>query len=89
MTVHIGIGLVFCLASLILPWWLFLLIGLLMTFVYRNFYELFFIAIFLDLLYGAPSGKFFGFRFALTLLAIIILATAAISKQRLKNYLHV
>lgn len=89
MIARVGIGLVFCLTSLILPWWLFLLIGLLMTFVYRNFYELFFMALFLDLLYGAASGKFFGFRFALTLLAVIILATVAISKQRLKNYLHV
>lgn len=86
---RVGIGLIFCIVSLILPWWLFLLLGVLMVSFYRNFYELFFMAFFLDLLYGAPSGKFFGFRFALTLLAVVILTTAAILKRRLKNYLYV
>ena len=86
---RVGIGLIFCIASLILPWWLFLIVGAAMAFVYRNFYELFFMAYFLDLLYGAPSGKFFGFRFALTLMAFIILTIATILKRRLKNYLYV
>ncbi|OHA25720.1 MAG: hypothetical protein A3D52_01505 [Candidatus Taylorbacteria bacterium RIFCSPHIGHO2_02_FULL_44_36] len=89
MIIRGGIGLAFCVASLILPWWLFLLIGISMAFVYRNFYELLFMAIFLDLLYGAPSGKFLGFRFALTLLAAIILVITTILKRRLKNYLNV
>lgn len=60
-----------------------------MALIYRNFYELFFMALFLDLLFGAPSGKFFGFRFALTLFAVIILATMGILKRRLKNRLYV
>ena len=89
MIVRIGIGLVFCIASLILPWWLFLPMGALMALAYRNFYELFFMALFLDLLYGAPSGKFLGFRFALTFLAVIILATTMALKHRLKNRLYV
>jgi len=89
MITRVGIGFVFCVISLILPWWLFLLIGMLMAFVFSNFYELFFMAFFLDLLYGAPSGKFFGFRFFLTLLAVIILITTTMSKHRLKNYLYV
>ena len=54
-----------------------------MTFVYRNFYELFFMALF-RLLYGAP-GKIFRLPFRLTLLAVIILATAAISNNGLKT----
>lgn len=89
MIIRIGIGLVFCITALVLPWWLFLLIGALIAFVYRNFYELFFITLFLDLLYNAPSEKFLGFRFALTGLAAIILATAAILRRRLKNHLYV
>lgn len=89
MIIRTGIGFVFCVVSLILPWWLFLLIGLSVALVYRNFYELFFMALFLDLLYGAPSEKFFGFRFALTILAAIILTATAILKRRLKNLLYV
>ena len=89
MITRIGIGIAFCVISLILPWWLFLLIGILMVFIYRNFYELFFMALFLDLIYSEPSGKFLGFRFALTILASIILFTMTILKNRLKKHLYV
>jgi len=89
MITRIGIGIVFCVVSLILPWWLFLLIGILMVFVYRHFYELFFMALFLDLVYNEPSGKFLGFRFALTIFTAAILVTITILRRRLKNHLYV
>lgn len=89
MITRIGVGIIFCVISLILPWWLFLLIGVLMVFVYHHFYELFFMALFLDLIYGEPSGKFFGVRFALTIFAVAILVIITILKRRLKNHLYV
>ncbi|MFA6273462.1 MAG: hypothetical protein WC673_03175 [Candidatus Paceibacterota bacterium] len=89
MITRIGIGIIFCVVSLILPWWLFLLIGIPMVFFYHHFYELFFMALFLDLIYSEPSGKFWGFRFALTVSAVVILVIITALKQRLKNHLYV
>lgn len=89
MIVRLITGIIFCLAVLILPWWLLLVFGGLLVIVYKNFYELILMALALDLLYGAPSSKFWGFRFALTALAIITTLLATTLRRRLKNHLYV
>lgn len=72
------------LAVLYLPFWAFVILIAVFVFLFQNFYEAVFWALFVDFLHGSQTDLFFGFRFISTLLVIIILMFAELFKKRLR-----
>lgn len=64
---RIFISLIFLISSFILPWWLVIILGLILAFYFNNFYEFIIAGLILDSLYGGIiSIEKFYFIFTLT-----------------------
>ncbi|MDO8594852.1 MAG: hypothetical protein Q7R93_05085 [bacterium] len=71
-------------AVFLLPWWLTLSCAAVLFFVFDRYYELFFTALLLDLLYAAPLERFAGFEFALALISVPLLVALSFVKKRMR-----
>jgi hypothetical protein len=59
----------------ILPWWSSLTLGVMGVFVFPSFYEVLFVGVFLDSLYGERAVSFIlGYRFTLALSVFFLLS---------------
>lgn len=67
----------------VLPWWVSLLLMVLLTFHYRNFYEVIVAAMIFDLLYGAQGVGWFGFQFSTTVVMFTLILLAAVVRTDL------
>lgn len=70
--------------ALFLPWWLVLLTASALFFVFPRFYELFFVAMCIDLLYGLPVDRFGNFQFVLSLGALFLYFALDFAKRRMR-----
>ncbi len=68
------------------PWWLVMALGVIATFFFESYFELFAIGIIIDSLYNAPTVWLHHFEYIAAALALIILALAEFLKRRLKFY---
>lgn len=66
------------------PWWVTFLAATALFFVFPNFYELIAAGMLLDLLYGAPVPRLFGFQFALSLFALLLFILLGAVKRRMR-----
>lgn len=67
------------------PHWLIAAaMGVICAFVFANFYELLFAALFLDVLYGGPLAWLGGFAYPFTLLALGLLLVVSTLKTQLR-----
>jgi hypothetical protein len=71
-------------SALFLPWWSVLLAAATLFFVFPRFYELFFLALFIDLLYGVPVAHFGNFQFVLSLFSAVLYLLFAFVKRRMR-----
>jgi len=81
---RIFVDLLLLVAAALLPWWLVILCSAAFFFVFENFVELLFVALLLDLLYGAPLERFFGFQFALSLGSAALFLALLFLKKRMR-----
>ncbi|KKW11686.1 MAG: hypothetical protein UY50_C0008G0012 [Parcubacteria group bacterium GW2011_GWA2_49_9] len=68
----------------LLPWWLVLLSAAVLFFVFEKYVEFMLIALFSDLLYGAPLPRFFDFQFVLSLGAVFLSVLFTFVKKRMR-----
>lgn len=79
-------------ALIILPWWLYIIVGIFGIFLFANFYEFFIISILSDLLYGPTqaitvfSEKNILFAFILSIISIILIMFIEKFKKNLLFY---
>ena len=72
------------LGALLLPWWLALAVSVGFFFVFPRFYELLFIALLIDLLYGIPLERFKDFQFVLSLSTGVLFLLLTTFKKRMR-----
>ncbi|MEX0933809.1 MAG: hypothetical protein WD003_00920 [Candidatus Paceibacterota bacterium] len=73
---------------LYLPWWLFLVLGIIFLFIFRSFYELVGWSLVVDLLYGTDTSLFFNTHFLMTQGALVLLVVSSIVKKYIRFYEH-
>lgn len=83
LLVRVLVGLGFIIVSFLVPWPFFLFLTFLVFIAYRILPEAFIVAFIFDILYGAPSAKFFGFQLALTALVIALYWVAALLRRKM------
>ena len=71
-------------SSLFLPWWVVILGATLCFFIFRHFYEIIFIAFFMDSLYASPVPSLGGFQFVMTAVAVLIFLIGFTAKKRMR-----
>ena len=60
------------LVAFLFPWWVAFILAAALCFVFGRYYELLFLALLLDLLYGGTGTRFGGFPFILSALALVL-----------------
>ena len=68
------------------PWWFSFIFYIAMLFLFENFYEGIFALLLIDLLYGIPEAKFYGFPLVSTLFAVIFYYFVSWFKRYLSFY---
>jgi hypothetical protein len=68
------------------PWWFSFLLYVIGLFLFERFYEGVLALSLMDLLYGIPEGKFYGFPLVATLFAVIFYYAVFWVKGRLSMY---
>lgn len=68
-----------------LPWWVACIAAAGLFFLFPHFYELIAVGFLLDLLYGAPLPRFFGFQFVLSLAALLLFILLRQVKRRMRG----
>ncbi|OHA20195.1 MAG: hypothetical protein A2849_04065 [Candidatus Taylorbacteria bacterium RIFCSPHIGHO2_01_FULL_51_15] len=81
---RIIVDLLLVLSALFLPWWLTIFCACVLFFVFERFYELFLVALFMDLLYGVPTEMFAGSEFILSILGVCLYFLLAFAKKRMR-----
>ena len=76
--------LILLLAAFLLPWWLVLLCTAGLFFLFERFYELFLVALLLDLLYGVPIPQLYNFEFVLSVGAVVLFLALSAVKKRMR-----
>lgn len=72
------------LSALLLPSWAALFFGAVLFFTFERFYELLAVALFMDLLYGAPLPRFWHTEFAFSLTAVVVFVALSYVKRRIR-----
>lgn len=67
-----------------LPWWVVLLCASVLFFVFDRFFELFFLAFLMDLLYAVPLARFGQFEFVLSLASVPLYGILVFIKKRMR-----
>ncbi len=68
------------------PWWIVALLSLFGVFLFNRFYEIFFIGLFIDMLYGVKADKFYGMWFIFTVIFTIMYILAKRLKKNIRFY---
>ncbi len=71
-------------AAFFLPWWVVLLCAGILFFAFDRFFEFFFIAFLMDLLYAVPLSRFGRFEFVLSLASIPLYGILMFVKKRMR-----
>lgn len=66
-------------------WWLGVLLALVGTFYFKNFYELIVVGVIIDLLFGVPRIRFYGFEWYGTIISVILFAILRFIKLHLRH----
>ena len=73
-------------AVFFLPWWLTAFFACVAFFVFTDFYEVLFLGLLSDLLYGAPVTFLYGFSFVATVSALVMCISGGFLKTRMRIY---
>ncbi len=71
-------------AATLLPWWLVLPCAAVFFFIFEHYVEFLLLALFMDLIYGAPLAHFFGFQFILSLGSAVLFLALTFIKKRMR-----
>lgn len=71
------------LCVLFAPWWITAGLGFLCVWYFDQFIEAVFVALFMDILYGAGSAYFWGFEYANTVIVLPLYLLIASVKKKL------
>ncbi len=82
---RISINILLFISVLYFPWWLTILIGILLLSLH-NGVELLFWGLFADALFGVPLESFYGVQYLFTLLFFILIVLAVYVKQKMIFY---
>ncbi len=78
---------IFLILSLFLfPWWITLAAGLIMLFIFDDFYEILFLGLGIDSLYNATIPIYYSFQFVSTIIAIVLFVGVTMLKNMLRLY---
>ncbi len=69
-----------------LPWWVVIILALPGVFLFDGFYEIFFVGLLLDVLYGVKAEEFYGIWFVFTIIFTIIYITIKRLKKNIRFY---
>jgi len=67
---------------LFFPWWFTVIVGIILVFLQKNFYEIIVWAIFYDVLYGISSINIWGFTFFFTVGVLFLFYGAGFLKSK-------
>lgn len=84
MVIRIILNISLLISILFLPWWVSILLGILILFLYK-FYEIIIWGIFADSLYASIDG-FFGIQFIFTLTFTFLFLISILMKKRIIFY---
>lgn len=86
MTIRILIDGLLFLAILLLPPFIPIIIALFLLYYFESFYEIIFVGLFIDALYGRPLSNFYNFSHLMTLISVVLFISSIFAKKRLKFY---
>ncbi len=84
MMIRVSADLLLLMAAFFLPWWVVLLYGVGLFFVFDRFFELFFVAFLMDLIYAVPLPRFGRFEFVLSLGSVLLYFILTVIKRRMR-----
>lgn len=84
MRIILNISLFF--SIFLFPWWFTTAFALVLTFRFKNFYEILFAGLLIDLVYGTSLELFFNISFIFTIGSVIFLIIIENLKKYLKFY---
>lgn len=82
-TYRLAADIVFLLSVLLLPFWVAIVLGLVLLFYFRNYWEVIPILFISDLLYAIPEHRFAGVMIISTLGAVVVYFLMQALKKRL------
>jgi len=73
-------------SALFFPWWITLILMIIGVFFFKNFYEAFFIGLFLDALYGTEVINFYGFRLFFAAAGLFLIFFSSLLKKKVRFF---
>ncbi|MES2416117.1 MAG: hypothetical protein V4504_00220 [Patescibacteria group bacterium] len=86
MKLRIFCALILLFSNLFLPLWVSFILLILGVFYFDSFFEGFAVMFLVDLLYGVPVDRFFGFTLVSSFVALCIVILGFFLKKKLKFY---
>ncbi len=86
MTKRLLAGLALLFSAIFLPWWLSLPLMLCCSLSFNLYLEGIVLAALLDLIYGAPVPRLYGFQHAFLAAGLLIFAFASFARSRMVSY---
>lgn len=83
---RILLDIVIVLSVFYLPWWISAILVAIGAFFFDKFYEIFFIGLLLDILYGVKTEKFYGVWFIFTVVFTLIYIIIKYFKKNIRSY---
>jgi hypothetical protein len=83
---RISIDCILIIAAFITPWWFVFIVGAILLFVFKTYYEFIVLGFIIDTLYNAPIAHFSNVQFIVTMSAIILVFISSSIKARLRFY---
>ncbi|TRZ52653.1 hypothetical protein D4R99_02375 [bacterium] len=73
-------------SALFFPWWITLILIIIGAFFFENFYEAFFLGLFLDALYGTEAINFYGFRLFFATIGLFLVFFSSLLKKKVRFF---
>ncbi len=86
MAIRILVDALLFLAVLLLPPFVPIIIALCLLYYFESFYEIIFVGLFIDTIYGRPLSNFYNFSYLMTFISVVLFVSSIFAKKRLKFY---
>jgi hypothetical protein len=86
MTLRITLGVLLLVAAVLTPWWVTMLIAVILTCYFPKYYEVVVAGLVMDVVYGAATPTFFHFQFVFTVFFALLLFIIEYGKTKIRVY---
>ncbi|PIP87321.1 hypothetical protein COW81_00835 [Candidatus Campbellbacteria bacterium CG22_combo_CG10-13_8_21_14_all_36_13] len=81
---RLALDIIFFLSVFLFPWWLVMVFGVVLAFIFKNYFEIVFAGIIIDMIFGDKGIFLLPFPIFYTLLFLIIVVLVNLVKTRLR-----